>query len=224
MAITGAQYIELCKRFMAEDSTDASNPLFTDDWILAFLNAGQVKIVRDVRCNHFSTTVTQDATSSAIALSDNLVGDIYATLAVSSTDRRDLKVVPSIEMDRKNASWQSDTAQYPTQLVVTQTYNGYTVKLYPAPSATITNGLILTGTRKPTALTAASASSELFPNSYFADLEPILLPAAAMTLLPLFEGGTKDDQFGKWKMLYKELIQDYAGRLNTLFIGREKQG
>lgn len=221
-ALTLAEYKSLVKGYLQENRTSTSNPIFKEADILAALNSAQMEIVQECGLSLFRSSGSINAATGDLTPPTDMLGDATVTLVISSTDRRHLPVVTAKSLHERDPMWTTrtcDSGSYPTNIVwkiTTGTTGGVRCVLYPQPAATITSGLFFEYAAKPTDLSVdADVCAVLNP---FPHLQQTLLPAGALKILTLLEGGEADEQFQKWEAVFKRDMDRLKTCVNYLFV------
>jgi hypothetical protein len=225
--LTLAQYVSLVKGYMAEDREDDDNELFSDDDIKLALNAAQVDVVRIISStfSFFRKTTSVNAATGNISLPSDYLAGMSATLVTGSSDldRRPLTFQTSGWMDENYPFWRGMAAiDYPQYLVQQFASSGFSLVLYPQPTATITNGLFLNYVVNPDVMSAEDDESPIMAR--FPELQHTLLPAGALKILLFFEGGEADEQWKKWDAIFMRDIKRMRMAINTMFTQRATYG
>lgn len=221
-ALTLADYRSLVRGYLDESRAIASDRYPNTDIDRALNNGGR-RIVRDTELYFFRNTETMDATTGDIDPPDDFMGNGSITLIIDANTRLHLPVVSAKSMYMDSPGWVSQTAQYPQKAVSKIKADGsLAVVLWPAPTATITNGLFWEYAAMPEPMEAAA--DEFAPLAPFEELQPILLPAAAMCELLHIEAGVLDLQWAKWDALYAREVEKLHEYINGLFQIEAKYG
>lgn len=223
MALTLAELQVLTYRFMDSDADDTDNPKYPLAQVTAYLNAGQAEIVRRLRLDFFRKSGLLDAKSTDISLPDDyLCGAVISYSPDASTGWRLLERTTTEYLDEKSGDWDDATGD-PTHYIMQYASTGtWTLKLYPAPVATVTNGLRIRYAPTPDAMSASTDTSPV--TGGFPEIDPIALPAYAVWQFKLFEGGVEDDQVQKWVGIFEEQINRLRNALTSHGVGRSTYG
>lgn len=211
------QYTEWVKRYLVEDTTDASNPMFPDDEITAAINAAQNDWVRRLgRYNGmFRKSTTVNATAAAITIAADFLSNLQVRFGASAGSYRYLPATTVDVLDEKNPEWRGETATEPQKYYIAHNLDGTTtINLVPTLTATVTNGLFYSYTAAPTALSVGADTAKCM--TWFPELDPLALPAYALSILLNYEGGTKDDQVAKWLGIYDRQVERARGILKYM--------
>ena len=223
-ALTLADYKSLVRGYLDESRAIVSQR-YPDADITRALNNGGRRIVRDAELFFYRNTATMNAAAGDITPPTDFLGNGSVTLVISSTERRSLPTISAKDKYKKQPNWVSETAQYPTEFVTKITPSGIRGVLWPTIQTTITNGLFWEYAALPTAMADATDTVDTFlPLAAFEELQPVLLPAAALTELLHIEAGVLDLQWKKWDALYWQNIQQLRAYVNGLFQPAEQYG
>ena len=225
MPLTLADYRDIVRGLIGR-YRPASSTLFPNADIDRYLNAAQSDLILELGdFDLFKTSQTRDATSANLTAPASLLGHYTAVLVKNSTDsgRQPLIRLEAQKLDEQDPNWRVKTAQYPEAYVVQFDDAGtFTIKLYPAPTATITNGLFERWTKRPTDMsltTDTSYVSTLFPNR-----EARLLPYGAMRYLAHLAAGSEDNLAAKFDALWAREVEEARKQLSNLFLGTGTYG
>jgi hypothetical protein len=214
---TLTQYTEWIKRYLVEDTTDASNSLYPDDEITAAVNAAQCEWVSRLgrKCGLFRKTKTTNATVAGVTIETDFLSNLQVRFGGSADGRSYLPCTTVDVLDERNPNWRDETATSPTHYYLTLDTDGTTeINFYPTLTTAVTNGLFYSYTAKPTALSAGADIAKCM--TWFPQLDPLALPAYAMVILLNYEGGTRDDQIGKWDGIFEAQIERARGILKYM--------
>jgi hypothetical protein len=217
--LTFANYKSLVKGYLQENRTSTTNPIFTETDIGWALNAAQCELAQEVGLTCFRSSGSKDCATGDITPPTDFFGDATVTLVVSATDRRKLPVVTVKSLHERDPMWTTktcDSGSYPTQFAWKITSSGIRGVLYPAPAATITNGLFFEYAAKPTDMSADADTCTLLVE--FPHLQPTILPAGALKILTLLEGGEADEQFQKWEQIWRRDLDRLRQYINNVFV------
>jgi len=93
-------------------------------------------------------------------------------------------------------------------------------RLYPQPTATVTDGLVWEYTAR---LADLSADSDTCPiMNLFPEFQHTLLQAGALYQLYMLEGGTEDEQIAKWKAIFDNECKDMESMKSRLFVANRQ--
>jgi hypothetical protein len=221
-ALTLADYLSLIRGYL-DESRAISSLRYSDADITRALNNGGRRIMRDAGLYFFRGTSTGDVETGDIDVPDDFLAEGSLTLIRDTDTRINLPVISAKDAYKENPMWVSQTDQYPQYAVSKIKTDGtVAIVLVPAPTATIANALFWEYAAKPEEMEVAA--DEFIPLAPFEELQPILLPAAAMTELLHIEAGVLDMQWAKWDALYAREIETLRGYVNGLFQQKDKYG
>ncbi len=217
MAMTLAQIRSLVLGYLNElRGTD--NALFPNADIDAEVNAALSEIVCAVNMDFYKSFSNVNMTATAITLPTDFLGQadcFLITDSASASGRRPLRFTTRQVMDENNTNWRGQTAQYPTTMVIEWDSGTPKLQPYPAPTSTITLGSYTTYVKKPTALSAASDSSDVF--TYLPDFERKLIPWVVVKNILQFEAGEMDDRVQRLEGMCQNAYDRMRARLNQMF-------
>lgn len=211
---TLSQYQEWVKRYLAEDATDTSNLMYPDDEITAALNAAQNEWIRRLsrHCDFFRKTTTVNATTTAVTMAADFLCNLQVRFGATENDRKYVPATTKSALDEMNPNWRDEESTTPLKYYLNLNSDGTTtLQFYPALSAEVTNGLFYSYTAKATDMSLAADTAKCM--TWFPELDPLALPAYALTLLLNYEAGTKDDQVAKWDRIFEAQIERARGIL-----------
>jgi hypothetical protein len=214
------EYRELFKRYLQEsaDADDVDNQYYPDEQINAFLNAGQIDIVRELAgtLNFFKTTDTLDATTGDIALPDDFLTamNIKFTNNPTLVASWNLEITDEDRMDQMYPWWRTNiTTPYPVAAIMVWRPAGQFINLYPPVSATISDAIFVNYAVRPDDM--ADDDDESAVMAFFPELQQTLLPFAALRNAVYFEAGEADDQAAKYEALYQKGLRQARFIINT---------
>lgn len=212
MALTLTQHIELVKRLMGEDVTQTDNPIYTDAWITAYLNAGQAELARRVTAPIWRKSATHSTAAGVITLpTDYLCGLAVRYYNSTTGEGRALSPKTLDEIVDTDPQWLTNTVSTaPTGFSVKVGMDGTTgYYVYPQPATSGSNDLFLTYTPKPTDMALPTDTAVML--AAFPEFDSTVLAYYACFRIRLFEGGPEDAQVAK----FQQLFDAEAIRLNS---------
>ena len=189
---------------------------YTDADIVDALNWAHLDVVTDsVNEEAFRTGGTYDAVAGAVAFPAGCHGQLLAQYRASaSASWSNLEGKMAHAMDLDCPGWRDSTGT-PTSIVAEASATGWNYRLYPAPTATVTDGLSLRWCARPDAMELADDTPialVMVPDEF----DAFLLPFGAAAMLFQSESGAEDDQAEKFWQLFGAQKSRYNARLNQL--------
>lgn len=221
MPLALSDYVELVKRYL-NDFPDKANRVYPDAQIVAALNSAQRDFAIEIASTRdfFRQTVSMDMETGNMALPDDFLAGLSATLVTSTTNgsRIRLPIQTMGSFDDQQPYWREVAAvQWPQKLLLNVGPTGAVLYAFPQPTATITNGIFLSYVVNPTEMEDDADESEVMV--MFPSLQRTLLPFGALKQLIWFEGGSADDQGQKYQALWDNEIAKAHRVLNGLYRG-----
>jgi hypothetical protein len=200
----------------------ATNDMFDSTNVTAAINAARYEFARRVGfntdfCRDSGTTVT--ATTTAITLPADYLGNLRVRFGATANARRYLQPITFARLDEMNPNWRDETTTEPRYYVVSVNADGTTTfTIVPTLSASVASGAFYTYTEKPTALSlAADTATEM---TFFPDIDMLAIPSRAISILANFENGTRDDLVAKYDAIFEQQIINARRTLNSMASGR----
>jgi hypothetical protein len=224
--LTLADYRSLIKAYMQADR-DTEDQYYPDADLNDFINRAQYDIARELGSNgpFFRATDTVDLEED-VPLPDDFLGNLKLTYLGSTGNMRiNIMIVGADRADEQAPYWRDTsfaTNAPPSWAAVNWSAASATLKMYPPPTTTITNGLFMSYTVKPTELEEDADESELMV--YFPELQRKFIPSAVLRDALFYEAGESDDQAAKWEAIYQQCLSKARFTINTMFPSTSQYG
>ena len=215
--LTLADYVSLCLGDMNENRTSPEkNRKITETDVIRAINRGRRKIMRKVGVSIYRNSNIMDATAGDIVPPADFFSQAIVHYNDSASDTPIALVSADARvLDRTETGWRTRTGK-PSRIAFDFTTAGIVARLVPQPTSTVTDGLTW---YYNASLTDLAADSDTCPvMNAFPEFQETLIPAGALPVLYLLEGGEADDQVAKWDAIFARDIADLQAAINGIAV------
>lgn len=215
--LTFADYISETLGFMNEnrDKSSANRKIREDD-VKTAINRGRHRMLRKVGAGLYRNTTAMNAEAGDLTPPADFFNEgIVHYTPTSSQKPRVLPVVTAKYMDQNTPNWRDETGE-PSKIVTDLLTTGLVARLYPQPTATVTNGLDWYYSALLDDLVDDADTCPIM--NLFPEFQMTTLQAGALRILYLLEGGQADEQFVKWDQIFEKDIDELRGMISRLFV------
>ena len=217
--LTFADYISTTLAYAGENRDNASsNRLFRIDDVKRAINKGRAKMLRGIGLSAYRNQTVVDATAGEITPPADFFKSALLRFTPSTGTTRRLEPTTQAHLDKTNPSWADRTGD-PTHFLWNLTTDGLRVRLWPEPTATVTDGLTWDYTAVLDDLEDDADECPIM--NLFPEFQMTTLQSGALSILYLLEGGEGDDQFVKHAGIHERDINGIRSLINSLFEGRD---
>lgn len=185
------------------------------------INLGRRSLLRKVGIGLYRSTSTQDAKAGALTLPADFFNQAIVSFRANSTAQWNVLTAHDARwMDQRYANWREQTAAVPSKIVWSLETTGKVARLYPQPTSTVTGGLLWNYNAQ---LEDLAADDDVCPlMQMFPEFEMLAIPAAALRVLYLLEGGAADEQHVKWNGIFEHVVKEMNAAAGGLFVEPEQ--
>lgn len=215
--LTLADYRSLVLAYGNEDRDNADD---NQKWRTAdvdrAINIARLRMLRRVGVGVNRKRETVDAATGDITPPADLFNEAIVKYTPTGGTSRRLELRMARDMDLDNPSWRDAGRTGEPSLVVWDiTDAGIVARLYPQPTATVTDGLTWEYTARLDDL--ADDADECPIMNLFPEFQDTLLQAGALFQLYMLEGGEGDDQIVKWKGVFEAECRELESMKSRIF-------
>ena len=220
--MTFADYRSLTLGYYNEDrSNPEKNRKVLQGDVDRAINLGRKALLRACGLGLYRKVATADAKAGALDVPADFFNQGIVSFRPNSTGKWSVLTAHDARwMDQKHADWREETAERPSKIVWSLETTGRVARLHPQPTSTVTGGLQWSYNAELDDFASDSATCPVM--DMLPEFQMLAIPAAALKVLYLLEGGAEDDQYAKWNGIFVEQVKEIQAAVKSLFVAPQQ--